>query len=314
MIFELFSKRRRKEIGDIPDVYTYDQLSDQLRVQITYQFDKMFECVENFSKDKTGIYEFLAKALREERGLYQLADGRRKNRDIFSEQWDYETEVKSYFLSEENTEEAIDVVELFYRAARSVLKDEYSHTDWLPSFQESADRLNMRFKEHAVGYSFEEHSIIRIDSELVHQEVVKPTLKLLHDKQFKNAEDEYLNAHEHYRNGRYDDCNVSCLKALETTIKIIGHRRKWRMDEKKDTASKLIEHVMANNLIPEYLQAHFSAFRSCLETGVPTVRNKAGGHGKGVGAVTIPSYMAEYLLTESAAAIRLLIQADKQMP
>ena len=313
MIFDLFSKRRRKEIGDIPDVYSYDQLSDQLRVQITYQFDQMFKSVDNFSNEKKAIYEFLATTLREERGVYELADGRRRSRDLFSEQWNFETEVKNYFLFEKIVDEAIDVIELFYKVAKSVLEREYSFTNWLPAFQKSVDRLNTRFREHGVGYSFEEHSIIRIDSELVHQKIIRPTLKLLHDKKFKNAEDEYLNAHEHYRNGRYDDCNVSCLKALETTIKIIGHRRNWKMND-KDTASKLIEHVMTNKLIPDYLQAHFGALRSCLETGVPTVRNKAGGHGRGVGAVTIPSYMAEYLLAESAAAIRLLMQAEKQMP
>jgi hypothetical protein len=265
----------------------------------------------SFWRKILGAGQFLATTLREERGVYQLADARRG--DMFNKHWDFETEIKNYFLSEQDTEKAIDVVELFYRVSKSVLNNQYSFTDWLPAFQDSVERLNTRFKEHGVGYSLEENSIIRIDSELVHQQVIKPALKLLHDKQFKNAEDEYLKAHEHFRNGRYDDCNVSCLKALETTIKIIGHRRKWKMDD-KDTASKLIEHVMSNKLIPDYLQTHFNALRSCLQTGVPTVRNKAGGHGKGINAVAIPSYMAEYLLAESAAAIRLLVQADKQTP
>jgi hypothetical protein len=58
MIYDLFSKRRRRETGDIPEVYIYDQLSNQLRVQITYQFDQVFECVDSFSHKKKEIYGF----------------------------------------------------------------------------------------------------------------------------------------------------------------------------------------------------------------------------------------------------------------
>ncbi len=39
------------------------------------------------------------------------------------------------------------------------------------------------------------------------------------------------------------------MKSLETTIKIIGHKRKWSIKE-TDPASRLIEAVMSNGLIP----------------------------------------------------------------
>ena len=35
-IFELFSKRQKALRGDIPDVYTYDDLPNALRVQIVH--------------------------------------------------------------------------------------------------------------------------------------------------------------------------------------------------------------------------------------------------------------------------------------
>jgi len=35
-IFDLFSKRQRRLRGDIPDIYTYDDLPNELRVQIVY--------------------------------------------------------------------------------------------------------------------------------------------------------------------------------------------------------------------------------------------------------------------------------------
>ena len=35
-IFNLFSKRQKALRGDVPDVYTYDDLPNALRVQIVY--------------------------------------------------------------------------------------------------------------------------------------------------------------------------------------------------------------------------------------------------------------------------------------
>ena len=70
--------------------------------------------------------------------------------------------------------------------------------------------------------------------------------------------------------------------ALESTLKVICHRRAWQFDAEKDTASSLIDIVFKEGLIPDYLQSQFGALRSVLESGVPTIRNRAGGHGAGV--------------------------------
>ena len=36
MIFDLFSKRQKRLKGDIPDIYTYDEIPNSLRVQIIH--------------------------------------------------------------------------------------------------------------------------------------------------------------------------------------------------------------------------------------------------------------------------------------
>jgi hypothetical protein len=312
MVFDLFSKRRKLERGETPDIYAYDNLSNQLRVQITYLFDFVFNSSDHFGRDKERVYKFIAEILREERGVYQLNDARAV-RNYYDSIWNYEKEVKNYFLREENAEYALDTVELFFRLTYNVLEKDFSFDNWHANYEEAVRRLNVRFKEHGIGYAFEGERIIRIDSELIHKEIIIPALKLLHDKKFQNAEDEYLKAHEHYKNGRHKECLVDCLKSLETTIKIIGHKRKWNIKE-TDPASRLIEAVMSNGLIPNYMQAHFSALKACLESGTPTVRNKAGGHGQGVTAVAVPHYLAMYLLGETAVTIRLLVEADKSVP
>ena len=55
----------------------------------------------------------------------------------------------------------------------------------------------------------------------MHKQVTVPLLNLTHHKKFKGANEEYLKAHEHYRNGRNKECLTDCLKAFESAMKII---------------------------------------------------------------------------------------------
>ena len=59
------------------------------------------------------------------------------------------------------------------------------------------------------------------------------------------------------------------------------------------------------------MQTHLGTVKSALESAIPTVRNKLGGHGQGVQPVNIPAYYAEYLLHETAATIVFMIEAYK---
>ncbi len=160
------------------------------------------------------------------------------------------------------------------------------------SAHDSVEKLNARFKEHAIGYRFEQGRIIRIDSDFLHTETTEPALRLLHSFEFQGALDEFMIAHKHFRQGpaHYDDCLTNCGKALESTLKTICDRREWAY-KAGDTASKLLDLVFNKELIPNYLQTHFSALRATLESGVPTLRNCEGGHGSGEKPNEVPEYL-----------------------
>jgi len=64
---------------------------------------------------------------------------------------------------------------------------------------QAVEELNERFREHGVGYQFEELKIVRVDSQVLHAEVVKPALHLLSESAFSGANADFLKAHEHYR-------------------------------------------------------------------------------------------------------------------
>ena len=57
----------------------------------------------------------------------------------------------------------------------------------------------------------------------------------------------------------------------------------------------------------------FGGLRRVLESGSPTVRNKAGGHGQGSTTVTIPSHLAAYALHLCGSNIVFLVEAHKAM-
>ena len=111
---------------------------------------------------------------------------------------------------------------------------------------------NDRFKNAGVGYQFEAGEIVRVDSQYVHAEVVKPALELLAAPEFDEANREFRLAHEHYRSGDLRDCNTAALRSMEAVLKAICNSRGWQYDAGA-TVEKLIGEVRARGLFPDYL-------------------------------------------------------------
>jgi hypothetical protein len=73
----------------------------------------------------------------------------------------------------------------------------------------------------------------------------------------------------------------------------------------------LIDIVLKNRLIPENMQAFFSGLISTLKSGVPTIRNNFGAHGKGIEDKSVPDYLVSYTLHLTGSAILFLMNANK---
>ncbi len=174
-------------------------------------------------------------------------------------------------------------------------------------------RLNSRFAQHHLGYEFVNNQVLRKDSQFIHAEVTHPALALLHTPGFAGPLEEFAKAHKHYTRADYKESAVEGLKAFESTLKAIFVLRNWFFDPTA-TASKLIDIAFDKELIPKYLQSEFTSFKAVLVNGVPTIRNKGGGHGQGSEIVPLPQYMAAYLLHLTAANIVLLINAHQSNP
>lgn len=301
-IFNLFSKRQRQARGEVPDVYVYDELPQPLRVQIVHIIQDGFGVDHYRSQYAAKAYEFVKQTLCREYGLFELVEYPKTDAES----------IFNFFLNQVSTERALDVVELCFQIINTHIPDNHGYrqnTDRRLEAEEAVSELNERFKEHGVGYQFESNELIRLDSDFLHAEAVKPTLMVLRGDGFKGANEEFLLAHEHYRHGRHKECLVDALKAFESTMKAICKMRDWAT-QPNDTAKALINTCLTNGLIPQYLESQMGSLRSLLESGIPTVRNKLGGHGQGTDPTIVQEYLARYALNLTATSILFLAEAN----
>jgi hypothetical protein len=310
-IFDNFSKRQKRLRGDVSDVYTYDTVPNPLRVQIVYILRDTLGDEGAYSSSYLEVeraYKFIVETLCREYGVFSLRPPKSYVRD-------YLVELAEFLLNEQDHEKTFDAIELSFRVIDKVTR---SHGYLLRhNASELADNaiqeLNARLQEHGVGYQFIDGEIIRVDSELLHAEVVKPALALLRAHEYAGAQAEFLTAHEHYRHGRNKEALAESLKSLESVMKAICAKRRWTHDPNA-TSNALIKVIFDSGLIPPFLAQHFSGLRATLESGVPTTRNRLAGHGQGVQVVEVPAYLVSYVLHQTASTIVLLAEAEKALP
>lgn len=310
-IRDLFTKRaaRAAKAGTL-DVYQYDALPQPLRVQIVHIFERALGRefpIIRYSASRFGsndlAWEMVEKAVAEEHGRFDLSDPKRSDREPF-------VRVANYFLNAE-IGGALDVIEMVFTTIEEHVRPNWGFaTNYCTQHPDGAlDDLNQRFREHAVGYQYVDGQILRVDSQFLHAETVRPALILIQAVGFKGPEDEFMRAHQHYREGNFKEAMNDALKAFESTLKSICTARKWAYDKNKDTASKLVEIVLREGLVPGYLDSSLGALRSLLSSMVPTARNRESGHGQGPDPVAVPAHLAAYALHATAANIVLLVEA-----
>ena len=98
---------------------------------------------------------------------------------------------------------------------------------------------------------------------------------------------------------------------MRVASKQFAKREVGTYDDKNATANDLIQIVLNNELIPNFMESHFSGLRGALESGITTLRNRRGGHGQGPKPVPLPDYIAAYALHLTGSNILLLAKADE---
>ena len=308
-VLDLFSHRRRKTKSNAPDVFVYDKLPKEVRVQIIHilrasigPYDVSDMSAFGSVQNNEG-WQHIHNALAREHGEFAL--GNTPN---------VADNVLRYFYDQPDVYKALDVVEVCLMYVDSIARQlNPMHQQGLGITQSCDDaiaELNERFRRSGVGYRFEGGMILRVDSELIHSEVVKPALQYLNEPGFEGPRDEFMRAHGHYRSGEMEDAVTDANNSFESTLKAVCKQRRWHYD-KGARASDLIKLIRAKGLLPEYLEKSFDQLSATLQSGLPQVRNWQGGHGQGAEPQSTPDYVGAYAIHLAAANIQFIVEAHK---
>lgn len=304
-IVDLLSKRRKRARGEPDPPLSHDRVPQTLRNQVIFLW---LETIGNFNDHFFGdramaVYQQIYKILCMEYGKASIGRGSGAVEALLD------------FFQSATDEEALDTIEVSFRVIqlRTQNYDYQSQLAPAKTCEDAINELNRRMLAAGVGYQYISQQLVPVESEVTANEITRPALLVLQNPRFSGANDELLRAFEHYRHGRTKECLNECLKALESTLKSICTGRRWKYDPNA-TAKKLIEIVFLKNLVPNFLTSEFTALQSLLESGVPTVRNRLGGHGQGIQPIHVPQYFASFALNLTTSTILFLINADTQNP
>jgi hypothetical protein len=302
----LYSKQRKASTSQPPDVYRHDDLPKPLRVQIVQIWNEAIgEDIHPLSLAER-LFEDVGRILCKEYGVFKLTN---VSPALFPVS--FRKQIADFFLTCEDVDQSLDVIQLIFSNINTWVRRQRREFNSSRTSPDAAiEQLNERFKEHGIGFQFCDGQILRIDSQFTHQEITVPALNLLQQLFLAGANQEFLAAHEHHRHGRYKECLNECLKAFESTMKAICHKRNWPYNQ-TDTAKDLIGICINHKLFPVFMQSHLTGLRTTLESGVPTARNKTSGHGQGVVPITVSEQFAAYVLHLTAANIRFLAESER---
>lgn len=294
---ELFSRRYRDKSGD-PEVYIYNEFSEAFRNQCFHIISTFIECIEN-KRYEVPFTKIICESYSREAGLKCLHGnyGYINNIDAIEN-----------YIDDSTNEDFLDLLDFVFSniVCNTSLQAEmrvYFQFETNP-FQEAIDELNLRFRQHSLGYECANGEIIPKTNAILHQTTIKPALKLLTDERFRGAEEEYLNAFEHLKAGNNKDAILNAGKAFESTIKVICNNLGYSY-QKTDAAKALVEVLKNNQFFPPYLTSSLNHLCSLIEEGAPVVRNKESGHGQGSNVKSTTNEYVEFVLNTVASNIVL---------
>lgn len=141
-------------------------------------------------------------------------------------------------------------------------------------------------------------TVIRRDSELLHQKALEPALRILSGSEFKQANSEFLRALTDHRKGEFNDCLTRCGSAFESVMKVLCKKKSISFKE-TDTASTLLKTLLGKSTLETYWEQPLIL--------IATLRNRlSSSHGAGTKPKNTPEHVATYVVNATASAVLLL--------
>ena len=303
-MFELFSRRHAEKNGK-PEVFIYDSFPKEFRNQFYAIVKDVFTPLN--SHNAFSYWESVCEHFAREKGLKNIVY-HDQYRSYYNNQVAFE-----YYVDTCSDIDFLDLMDyVFFIIDHPNVRKQAMYYVLKDISQDAIDELNVRLKQHSLGYEFCNGQIIKKTNTVTHETIIKPALNLLCDEDFHGAEEEYMLAWKHYKKGENKDAIVNAEKAFESTMKIICTKLKYSFDKDRDDANKLLSILKNNDFFPNYLESHLNALITTLSSGAPTVRNRTSGHGQGNQIKNIRDYYTAYVLNLVASNIVLLYSFYKE--
>lgn len=294
MIYKPFFRREAEANGEIPDIWFFDTLPHNVRIQIWQTFESAdeFYWLLNTSMD-TCLF------LRHEIGIECLSS----HRHYYDyQQWDYTAELKDFFLNKD-FRFAFSVVECLAIALNRQSGNSSKH-------QKAIVEINYRLKEARIGYEFntDANMIIKKSDEITYKLSIEPAFRLLSDLRFQESIDNFSKAFSDYQLGTRKDLEsaiTNAFKALESTIKNICKLKKYDFNDEKSLKDQVA--VLKNN---HFLSKKYDNYLDKITDFIiasATPRNKTAGHGQSdEGIDVVDEKLVEFVLAQVASIIVFL--------
>jgi hypothetical protein len=301
MIFETYSARLKKaQRGDEPDVYRYGSAPKFLCQQIVAA---LREGIGPYAPHREKSY--ITNAIWNE--IARICDKEVEMLVDYATRSRVDVRICDRLTSLDSILPFLDMLEISCRVLMRVRDENYHNREALMSVKSTFKEINSRFKQHSVGYQIHDGTIIRIDSEYAHQEIIKPALLIFREALYQKASEDFLTAHNHYRADKYKDAVTAANRTFESTLKAICDAERWTY-QSGDTAAQLVTLVSQNGLFTHAFDKSFNSFIAIMKTGLPSIRNDAGAHGESLEANAVTAEIARYAINMTATNILFLAE------
>lgn len=313
-IFKPLFRRIAEENGEIPNLWTYDELPQNVRVQIWRQIIKIRECQSD--SEFISFIKIVRDYLCDEIGVNRL---NKYHDDYFG---DVSKEVEYFFYnglentnSQTNFRYALSFIEVVCRLIVGIIKNAEFDSE-KEKMSSIIDMINYRLKEAKIGWTFntDARMLMRVDDEATYQLAIKPAFQLLSNVKFKETTDNFINAYQAYQEGGHKNLESAvdfAIKTLESAIRNICKIKKYDFNENA-TLHPLIQTLIRNRYFPNYHDDYLNSMEKIfMESGV--IRNKMTGHGKEEDKAkdvkkVLDNNLVEFVLSQTASCIVFFIK------
>ena len=310
-IKDIFSRRMKALKGEIPEYYSYD-LDSEIRYKLIQAIAEHY-LVQRVIRDEVEYDEFknLVSLIEEELGK------------SITTHYNASDDLSDFLLNCQDADfltgiEFLLSLKVTYLMQSNIYHPICNDEKMRENITSFIDKVNRIFKIDKIGYEIVPaglenlpYIIVPFNSKYLYLETIKRPMSLMHDEDFEGPLNEFEEALDEYRKGKYEDAIFKAGKAYESTLKAILDLKGIAHTPGKTKVPGYVRLIKEKaNIIDPWLQSTFEHFWPLLENGPPALRNlpKVGhGQGKDVLKKMKKSY-ADYALRLAGTHISFLIE------